>query len=237
MGEFGCRSGAKGRGRGREAERALSAAECEALDATIEALPRISVEERAVYQRARWLVALLVRSWFRRSEVARLTMGDFHRDPHGDGWVCTVETKGGQDHTIVVTSQLLRELQVYRVSLGLSALPLPHDTLPAVGHLSSRDRHLTADMVYKVVKDLVNATADRLAASERAGEPEVALMVSRLRSVSPHWFRHTGVTRALESGTDPRYAQAQAGHASLATTMIYDHKDMRRQREQLERVR
>ena len=135
---------------------------------------------------ARWLVALLVRSWFRRSEVARLVMGDFHRDPHGDGWVCTVETKGGQDHTIVVTSQLLRELQVYRVSLGLSALPLPHDTLPAVGHLSSRDRHLTADMVYKIVKDLVKATADRLASSEPAGEPEVALMVERLRSVSPH---------------------------------------------------
>ena len=87
------------------------------------------------------------------------------------------------------------------------------------------------------VKALVNATADRLAAGERAGEPEVALMVERLRCVSPHWFRHTGVTRALESGTDPRYAQAQAGHASLATTMICDHKDMRRQREQLERVR
>ena len=65
------------------------------------------------------------------------------------------------------------------------------------------------------------------------GEPEAALMISRLRSVSPHWFRHTGVTWALDSGTDPRCAQAQAGHASFATTMIYDHKDMRRQREQL----
>ena len=75
-------------------------------------------------------MTLLVRSWFRRSEVARLVMGDFHRDPHGDGWVCTVETKGGQDHTIVVTSQLLRELQVYR-STGCpwASLPCPCRTI------------------------------------------------------------------------------------------------------------
>ena len=92
-------------------------------------------------------------------------------------------------------------------------------------------------MLYKIIKDVATQTADRLATSERAGEPEVMQMVERLRSVSPHWFRHTGVTNALESGTEPRYAQAQAGHASLSTTMIYDHKDSAKQREQLERVR
>ena len=54
-----------------------------------------------------------------------------------------------------------------------------------------------------------------------AEHPEGAKVPS---GVSPHWSRHTGVTIALESGTDPRYAQAQAGHASLA-----HHDDLRPQ--------
>ena len=222
----------------RVAERALSPTECDELDATIEAMPRGTELERATYHRARWLVALLVRSWFRRSEAARLTMGSFRPAPRAEGWQCSVLSKGGKIRTIIVTSHLLRELQVYRLSLGLPALPRPNEERPAIANLrSSKAGCLSADMLYKIIKDVATQTADRLATSERAGEPEVMQMVERLRSVSPHWFRHTGVTNALESGTEPRYAQAQAGHASLSTTMIYDHKDSAKQREQLERVR
>jgi site-specific recombinase XerD len=223
------------------AERALTPAECDELDATIEAMPRGTDLELATYHRARWLVALLVRSWLRRSEVARLTMGSFRPAVRCEGWNCSVKSKGGKTHTIVVTSHLLRELQVYRLSLGLPALPQLHEDRPAVASLRSPNAGLTADMLYKIVKDLANRTAARLTAQLARGErediSEVELMVDRLRSLSPHWFRHTGVTNALESGTEPRYAQAQAGHASLTTTMIYDHKDVAKQRQQLERVR
>ena len=43
------------------------------------------------------------------------------------------------------------------------------------------------------------------------------------RDISPHWFRHSHATHALQVGAPVHVVQAALGHKSLATTTLYAH--------------
>ncbi|HET6343895.1 MAG TPA: tyrosine-type recombinase/integrase, partial [Myxococcota bacterium] len=96
-------------------------------------------------------------------------------------------------------------------------LPYPGEATPLVLGIDGATR-LGARRIRQVIKDLT----DRAAATLAASEPERA---AHMRRASPHWFRHTSLTRQADSGMELRHIKANARHAKLDTTMLYVHTD------------
>ncbi len=210
-----------------EIEEALNPKEWESILDAVELLSRDSERERKHYHRARWVMQLLYRAFLRRSEAASLTMGSF--EPSTDGWNIRLVGKGNKKAKIVATEKLIEELKIYRTSLGLSPLPLPGETRPAVLAVTGKDRGISDQAIYLLCKTIFEKASLLLSATD-------PLAASRLKSATPHWMRHTGVTHAMEAGINPRYVQAQARHSSLNVTARYDHKARKGWRKDLERM-
>lgn len=212
--------------RGDGGYKALEEQEWQAVLKVIEDLPQEGKRDRAHYHRCRWVIQLLYRSFLRRDEAAGLLMGSFINTEKG--WVIELVGKGDKAASIVVTKALLSELTVYRLSQGLSPLPSPGETTPAVMTLTGH-KPVGAEMIYRVCKTIFMRAADAVRhQDERAA--------ARLLKAAAHSLRHTGVTHSLDKGIDPRYVQAQARHSSLAVTAIYDHKEKKRWREAMENL-
>lgn len=205
--------------------KALDEQEVNFILQALEEMPRDTKAEDARYYRMRWLFNLLYRTWIRRDAVSKLRMSDFQR-VYGD-WRVSITRKGGGEELIIATEGLMNELALYRKSLGLPAQPGPNEEWPAFCSAGTKLRPVGNEAVYVAFGELVKV-AERKAAAEGN-----ELMLERLAELSPHRMRHTGITRALESGVDPRYVQAQATHSSLNITANYDHKNRRRMADQL----
>jgi integrase/recombinase XerD len=57
------------------------------------------------------------------------------------------------------------------------------------------------------------------------------------RTVTPHMLRHTLATALLSRGCDIRYIQKLLGHASVATTQIYTHVDIKALKDAYQRAK
>lgn len=212
-------------------ERIITDEEWLVLLASIEKLPQNTDGERAQYHRTRWVMFLLYYSFLRRSEAASLLMSDF-KATRGKWWISVRSGKGGKARRVVASSRLMEELSLYRRSYGLSPYPTPEEQIPAILPLRWKNTRtpepLTPQVIYQTVKQIVAATALELG-DEHPGAIKIA-------KASPHWTRHTGITHALDRGADARMVQKQAGHASLNTTAIYDHKEKQRWAEEMEKL-
>lgn len=202
----------------RPTSRALAREEIHAIFAAIEALPRESPRDLEHHHRCRWTIALLYRAFLRREEAARLTMNAFRMN--AGIWELRVLGKGDKLADIACPQRLLQELTVYRKSLGLPALPSPDERHPAIFAIGSNSRGVDVNQIYRIVRTVCELAAQRVEHDDPAA-------AHRLRAASPHWFRHAGITHALDDGVPARYVQSQARHESLTTTSRYDHQHRR----------
>lgn len=181
----------------------------------IDAMPRETQGQRARQERVRYLFSLLYLLGPRVSEVASHTMGSFVERRGKWWWV--VLGKGDKEAAIPVNQEMLTALERYRLFLGLPALPSPDETTPLLPSISGT-RPVTANMVYRIVKDVLARAADAIQAED-------ARKADKLRKASTHWLRHTAITHQADAGIELRYLNRSARHAKLETTAIYLHAD------------
>lgn len=210
-----------------EVEEALTEEEWQAVLSVIDELPQRTHRELAHYHRTRWIFQLLYRAFLRREEAVDLRMAHFVN--RSDGWALKVAGKGRKTRSIVATSRLMAELEVYRRSLGLPALPSAGENRPVILPIIGKEQPVSSQTVYLVCCSVFRDASLLMTEQGKDGP------ASRLMQATPHWLRHTGISHSLDQGTDPRYVQAQARHSSLKVTARYDHKNKRLWREQLER--
>jgi len=183
-------------------------------------------------ERRRWVVAMFFGLWGRRAELAQLKMGDFKHN--GARWSVHVNRKGGKEQDLPVAPWVVQELARYRKSLGLSPLPDPDDESPAIARLRARsegeDKPVHADTLYReitaVARDAAAALREVLVLPEM--DPvQRELVANRLDAVSPHWFRHSGASIAINSGAmSLENASKMLGHSSpTITAEMYYHPD------------
>lgn len=197
-------------------------------------------------ERTRWILILLFVAWLRRDELARLRMSDFHHEHLEGKWTLQTLGKGNKPRTIPLPPLIIAALARYREAMGLPSLPEPDDPLPAVlpiprGHAAggTEATPLSADVIYTTVKVIAHKAADALEESDPAEAKlpgsDLSMTIRTLRSLSPHWFRHSGATTALNRGMPLQEASKLLGHASPATTAnMYHHLDDAAVRDRLE---
>ena len=156
-------------------------------------------------QRQRWIFTLLFGLWARRAEICTLRMNDFR--PEYDGWIVSLKRKGRTAPAeLAVSDWVLTGLKAYRASLGLTPLPPADDGSFAIAPLSHRGKRergqqISTETVYKAVTDLATDTAENIASGRMLtdiSEERRAYILRQLKAFSPHWFRHTGATIAIE---------------------------------------
>ena len=211
----------------RQVERFLEHDQWQALLATIEALPREDLRDQQHYARAKYLLALLYLLGPRVSEVAQHTMSSFMQ--LRGRWWWRVVGKGQKEAQVPVNQDMLQALRDYRRFYGLSPLPAPDDPTPLILNLKG-NRGIGDNMIYRIVKELVEKTANRMAVDD----PHQA---EKLRRASTHWFRHTSITHQADAGIGLQFLQRNARHSRIDTTGLYLHAEEKEWHETMERHR
>lgn len=151
--------------------------------------------------RSRALIATLVTTGLRVSELAGMSAGDLIRGPQG-GYGIRVLGKGDRIRDVPLPHSVLVLIIDYRRSIQK---PLRFD--PASSEPVWLNRFGTRLGVLSIQK-AVKTTA------ETAG---------LVQKVTPHWLRHTAATTALAEDADLFEVQEMLGHRQITTTQRYVH--------------
>lgn len=188
--------------------------------------------------RDRLLLALLVQTGLRASEVAALRWADFELQPGRSRtfWTVRIRQAKGGDNQLVPCDNAMDELARFRLLVGLPPAPSTTDTIaviPAIGGGRQRAAPVadplelqamlgrplrTRQGIYAIVRAAFAEAADRL---EREHQGEQA---ARLRAASTHWLRHTHATQLLRAGVPVTDVQRALRHRDINTTRRYTHE-------------
>ena len=192
----------------------------------LESWPRATAREVAHYQRTKFLISFLYLTGLRRSEVAQASTADLVQR-RGQWWL-QVSGKGHTGLPVPVAQDALDVLQAYRISLGRSPWPNPHQPEPLLMDLYGKGRQLTSKAVHQIVTALFDSAA------KACPDPEQARL---LQSATTHWLRHTAATHQLDAGIPLVVVRDNLRHASVQTTERYLHVEPDRQHAQTQKHR
>ncbi|RTL12114.1 MAG: site-specific integrase [Neisseriaceae bacterium] len=169
--------------------------------------------------RGTWIFSLLIGTGARRSEVANATMNDvvFNEDRI---WL-KVLGKGNKSGTIPITNQIEMALNEYRAYYNLPPIRQRIESeknIPLIIKTFKNGKYMTFNsaligwQLKKIGQDMIKSKLD-ICHSFR----------TKLQNISTHWMRHTSATIQANCGIDIRYVQKNLRHASIETTMRYQH--------------
>ena len=151
-------------------------------------------------ERNKALIETIYSCGLRVSELVNLKMSNTFLDI---GFV-KVLGKGNKERIVPMGGSAINQIKLYKESYRnhLKIKPGNEDFL----FLNKRGTHLTREMIFIIIKELVKITGIK-------------------KSISPHTFRHSFATHLIEGGADLRAVQEMLGHSSITTTEIYTHLD------------
>lgn len=175
--------------------------------------------------RWRFAVAFLLKTGLREAELAGAMMGDITRQESlgQDHWCIKVTGKG--DKVRVVPIVQVETLMRYRESMGMHPIPFVGEDTPLWIPLRGKE-NVTPGAIYATLKIMVRAAANDLAIvanaeTDPATRAQLLSYVEVLKSVSPHWLRHSFASNQTSKGVSLKVVQMAMGHASITTTANY----------------
>lgn len=211
----------------------------EALHAMLQTCDLRAPENPPLWLRAKFLLALLFGLWLRRSEIAGLRACDFSFD--GRAWTVSVRRKGGKIQTLPVPEWIMDIYAQYRLSLDLSPIPSADSNQPAILQIKGRKETVSDSLIYRVLVTAARQAKENLEAGlvmPELPESRKHAIASILGKVSPHWFRHSGASIAIETEImSLENASKVLGHSSaVVTAAMYYHPDEKKISEGLKRI-
>lgn len=195
------------------------------------------------WHRARTVLATLYLLGLRISELSHLTMSSFYKEDYVDKnhgvqsrWWVNVIGKGNKQRTIPVPADLIHVINSYRELLNalapkrtqytglwpLSTLPVAREDDTTLIRNLTGTKPLSTNMLAQELRAIFDEAADHaLKASPRPN-----IQIGKLSEATAHWLRHTSATHQSLEGVSLRHLQKTLGHASINTTMIYEHGDL-----------
>ncbi len=151
-------------------------------------------------ERNRTILETLYSCGLRISELTGLNISDLFFQ---EGFIRVIG-KGNKQRYVPISEETIKFINLYidHIRSKIKVQKGFEDTL----FLNRRGKNISRNMIFMVIKDLVN----------KAGIH---------KNVSPHTFRHSFATHLLENGADLRAIQQMLGHESITTTEIYMHLD------------
>ena len=187
-------------------------------DFVIETAEKMAAEQPQVHERTLFVMNALFAMYLRISELVDTSrwqpqMGHFQADQEGNWWFLTVG-KGNKEREISVSDAMLGALKRYRLSRGLSSLPMPGESAPLVHKTRGRGGIGSTRQIRGIVQKCFDSAGESMRANGFTEEAE------RLSAATVHWLRHTGISEDVKHR--PReHVRDDAGHGSSAITDRY----------------
>jgi integrase/recombinase XerD len=183
---------------------------------------RASVERKLTYQEIQQildevrghplkhpLIAFLLLTGCRVSELCNLKWGDVHQGLKGHLYI-RILGKGQKERRVRLRQDLygliLQHRNFFRLSLKMG--DRPEEPLFVNAQLHPLNVRVVRYMIARVVK--------RAGVKKYNGKFEE-------QKVSPHWFRHSAATFALDGGANIHEVQTMLGHSDISITQVYLH--------------